>query len=774
VGNFSTLDLGAGNTAAATVTNGYFYISVNKLSPFATIGNCAIAGDNFDGNTANYTMTSPRSNTYPVMRNITINSKSGASHNSSCGIMWQGIWVPYGIDAQQINIVRLDYGLVENVPDTNLANSAHPSYGSGGQDFQTWSHMFVSVTNPFIIYNGYGKLDQVQLSCSNGYAIISMSTANEQGASWDLNIPEFELNSNAATHVSGFGFYMNNNSFGRNAFIDGRNISCSRCNVANSISLTGYQNNLEMTSALDALTVTTNGPGNIVTGTSLSATIGSSRPSMLSNTRTITTLDRRADFVRFNPTTPFNNLDDLWQWPQDISCHGANLYPPIFADAISLTGFYAQLIGCTQDNWLTLRGGPASLNGLPVIGGPRPVLAAAKYQFLASVKCPVITSFGLSVIIRKVSDGSTVTTLNPGTQACTTGYVTLKNTVDLTPYGGGVNYVAVTYNTGEIDLAWQGWRPFVDDVNGVDVTALAPINSPAFTGTPTTPTPGCGATTQIANGTYVTNCAGATLPVPATLAYLGDGSEGALNQTSGSLNLAQGEHWYSSINISAGATVFAGSGNNSLVLRSSGACTIAGTLAYSANINSSSGNASPNLANYGGGGGGGGGGTAAGTVGAHTQANGGGGAAGTAGGGTGGNGVTPTGPVQRIAVSGNPPYTMNQASGYNICGGGGGGAGGTTGGAGGKGGGCIVLVCNSLTFTGTIDVSGQVGVGSAANNSGSGGGGGGGYVLVRSPNIITNTGTINVTGAAGGTCGAFTGCGGGGTGAAGWNMIFNK
>lgn len=260
--------------------------------------------------------------------------------------------------------------------------------------------------------------------------------------------------------------------------------------------------------------------------------------------------------------------------------------------------------------------------------------------------------------------------------------------------------------------------------------------------------------------------------VPGWLQYLGDGSDGALNVTSGSTNL-NGEHWYSSVNISSGATVALNTGEPGLIIRSTGACTIAGTLSVSANTG---GGGVTTTSNYGGGGGGGGGGTAAGAAGSSAGLFGGGGTAGVSSGGTGGTASAPAANGYRIAISGfGMNFSSNLASGTLVAyGGAPGGTGGTGAAVGGKGGNAVVLICASLVFTGTIDASGQAGGNSAANNNGGGGGGGGGFIIVRSPSVTTNTGTINVAGGTGGTCGAFTGCGVGGAGGAGWSKVFTN
>ena len=280
-----------------------------------------------------------------------------------------------------------------------------------------------------------------------------------------------------------------------------------------------------------------------------------------------------------------------------------------------------------------------------------------------------------------------------------------------------------------------------------------------------------------ANGTYLqstgSGCTWSTVSasipdVPSWLLWQGDGSDGAFSCTSGTCAM-RGDNWYTSVNIAAGATAYLHNFNQSyysqpLTIHATGTCTIAGTLSASVNTGADGNNGN----SWGGGsGGGGGGGTAAGTAGNNNGNGSTAGSAGAASGGTGGNASAYDMRDVRLLVTGAPFTTTN----YNLpYGGAKGGNGGSSGATGGYGGGGIVLDCQTINFTGTIDVSGQAGGAATANNTGAGGGGGGGFVIMRSQNL-TNSGTINVSGGAGGSCGAYTGCGAGGNGENGWSEV---
>jgi hypothetical protein len=196
---------------------------------------------------------------------------------------------------------------------------------------------------------------------------------------------------------------------------------------------------------------------------------------------------------------------------------------------------------------------------------------------------------------------------------------------------------------------------------------------------------------------------------------------------------------------------------------------VAGTLGNSPNVPTPGASVGINVyGDFGGGGGGGGGGaTAHGMGGLWTVGNGWveiaeGGSPGAAPGGAGGTGETPNRRQYHTLLSSGSFWP----AGGSIGGMGGGPGGGQPG----DGGGPVILVCESIDFTGTINVSGGRGGPPTANDSGAGGGGGAGYVILSTSNWVANTGKINVAGGAGGSCGEFTGCGAGGSGGNGWSI----
>lgn len=105
-----------------------------------------------------------------------------------------------------------------------------------------------------------------------------------------------------------------------------------------------------------------------------------------------------------------------------------------------------------------------------------------------------------------------------------------------------------------------------------------------------------------------------TSPTPPWLKWLGNGT-GSYTCGSGTCNLG-GESWFRDFTVAQGATVASPAGNEPLIIRATGTCSIQGTISNSAlggNVGISG------KGDFGGGGGGGGGGTAAGKVGSTTQ-----------------------------------------------------------------------------------------------------------------------------------------------------------
>lgn len=223
--------------------------------------------------------------------------------------------------------------------------------------------------------------------------------------------------------------------------------------------------------------------------------------------------------------------------------------------------------------------------------------------------------------------------------------------------------------------------------------------------------------------------------------YLGDGSEGA-KDCNGNL---VGRHYYTTFTIQNGETCT--STGDPLVIRATGACTIAGTLTNSP-ITGGAGSGATATGDWGGSSAGSGAGAANGTAGKATQVTktgnvqvlSGGGTAGTATGGNGGNGANGSSPA---ATGSAFAFRDFLEQGQQFCVGGAGGVqGGSSGTNGASGGGCIILACASINFTGTVDVRGGAATPVTGNSTGEGSAGAGGVAVLSTYNWIANTGSI--------------------------------
>lgn len=307
-------------------------------------------------------------------------------------------------------------------------------------------------------------------------------------------------------------------------------------------------------------------------------------------------------------------------------------------------------------------------------------------------------------------------------------------------------------------------------------TATTATTAANLSGTPALPN-GTTATTQSAGDNSGKLATTASLQLqtgaPLWLQNLGSGADGSYEYSStGSCSTspthcvtsctsgspcsiyALGEVYTTAFMVDSGAYVYsdASKSGGGLVIHSTGACTIAGTMllngVYSAWPNSNKGLG-------GGSSGGSGGGAAVGTTGipGYVSISTGptfgsltGGTAGTSSGGNGANGPSLSANYQRAftnaGAGGLDGLFLTGATGVQ---------GGSTGGAGGEPGGGVVMMCALVNGSGgMIDLSGAYGAPPAANSTGAGSGGGGGVAILSSQQTVSSWPTIYVAGGPGG------------------------
>ena len=343
------------NTASATVSNATGYVTPAGIPLATTIGNCAIAFDDSDGNSSDWVMTPPSSgffgNLGDAMHDVAFTSTSGTPNgkNNSCGFFTQGVWGPYNLDARQINVNRLYWGVAQVCADVNSTQQ------SCSNDFQKWDHGgFGLDTFPWLEYNGGEKvMEDIQITALNGPQIIGAANQFADAATLGyFRMQEFESQSGT------FGWPWRNDGdqniyvgthFGPGGqtnpvLIGGQHNSCIGCSVDGPIVFNGNGNIFEINGNLDSIVVTDNAQGNMLTGGKFSNPFGALQP-----TRPIA-LDPlawpypygllTADFLVFGQagTGIFNNLRDGLLLPQDFAPPGGCGNCKVVTDAQSPIG----------------------------------------------------------------------------------------------------------------------------------------------------------------------------------------------------------------------------------------------------------------------------------------------------------------------------------------------------------------------------------------------------------------------------------------------------
>jgi hypothetical protein len=475
-----------------------------------------------------------------------------------------------------------------------------------------------------------------------------------------------------------------------------------------------------------------------------------------------------------NAANPFRNSDDLLFTCQDWI---NSIYPNNFAGSLCTADGTGSEITHSYLALTMTNAGPYNFYGvntpnvLGVIGNRFPYTTLQMYS---QGRCVGASTCAGSIEVRDIPlSGATNTVLATCAVTYTSAWTT-QGPCSVNIASGTVGDTIAFRNNSfsnsptEVDIAYIGFQVPATLPSGVALV------SPAMSGTPTAPTATGGTnTTQVATTAFVQSAVAANTlltNVPLPLQYFGDGNEGALNVTSGTTNIIPGSHYYTTCNVSSGATLAVVVGafvpvGTPLFLHCKTSATIAGTVSYSNNTGSSTG-INNGTALYGGGSGGGGFGAANGAAGSGYLTGVGGGTAGTSG-VAGGNGTAAPGYVLQMLLDSIFPYSSTSG-----CGGPIGATGGSSGPAGGRGGGCIFITSPTLSFTGTLDVSGVNG-GAGGSNTGGSGGGGGGVVILRSPSFTTNTGTFTLTGGTGGAAGTGTSTAGG-NGATGSSKVYTQ
>jgi hypothetical protein len=475
-------------SASTTVTAAQTYVSVLGLPVTTTIGNAAIAMDDRDGNPANWINPSQSAgNLYTNLWNVGFSSVSG-TYTNDAAIYTQGVWGFYGMDAKNINVRNMQYGVVQGTAESNSY------YQSSANDFAVWEHMSMeSMWTPWIQYNGqFTHITDTEITSTNGpvFSAVGNQWGDHNGGA-RINIQEFEGN------TGGYGFqlaFMNASDFsgtnfggasGSVANINTSNMICDGCGLAGStLNVGGNLNQIQLSSTgTGSITVNDTGLGNNIIGsyyTSPADDIPNAYALARSKVKSTYPLAGKitSNFIwDGNTSTPYND-DDLFIWPQDIIFNKTlGAYATyVAADANAVTGYHLAIpSGKSFANFAQYSNPSTNSLGVITVGTTLPAGKGILY-FRAS--CNSGSTFTLNIAV-----SSPFSSPASGTYSCTTSYAIYSLAYDLTSYSG--KNVSVYVPSGSTPwLDWFAFRPNQASYNGY---TPAPVDSPTFTGTATTP-----------------------------------------------------------------------------------------------------------------------------------------------------------------------------------------------------------------------------------------------------------------------------------------------
>jgi hypothetical protein len=447
-------------TASTTVSNAHTYLSLLNLPVTTTVGNCAIAFDDVDGNPANWAVQNNNQigNWDNILHNVTFTATNSMTNNS-CGIYTQGAWGFYGLDARNFEFRGQTFGIVQGTSELGSW------YQSSSNDYQKWDHgSMESVTDPWISYNGDQlKLEDIELTSDNGPQILSNGNkwSDVAGAGY-INIPEYEGNSGpVGFRIRGTAWTIENTALTESpaqpAYIYTRSSNCISCSATN-LKMGGSNNNMQFSSDFAGGAVSDLGLGNKITSNYSANPLDSIPPREINwtprKTYSNTVGEVSNDFIADgNYATPYSK-NDLFFWPTDLLTGGTPGQWGTFVakDSTSPTGYYLIFPGSgSVSGWQQFGGG--------VVVGTQVPAAPATVVLMA--KCPSGTASATFTV--GITGGSYgYVGIASSTISCTTSYQTYSLPVNFTSYTGGT----VFFSSTTLDAAWIAIRPFQHDYNG--------------------------------------------------------------------------------------------------------------------------------------------------------------------------------------------------------------------------------------------------------------------------------------------------------------------
>lgn len=462
-GTWKTVTLGA--SATTTVSHAHYYISILDLPVATNIGNCGMAFDNLDSNTADWPNPSQvYGSNHSKLQNVNFNATNGApAANNHCGFFDQGVWNSLNTHhSNHVNFYALDYGAVQAPSEIN------PFLSTGG-DFQTWEHMqFFVDRQPWIVYNGgEGNFLNAQFTTLSGPQFMNAANNFADVPGWTINIQEMETwglggdtRFGLRTEGSGFniegevGISADNNNAG---WIDSLFTRCN-CFIASLAPIHLYGAGNYITGSTSTATIDNQGKGNTAWGYNN----GGSYPSGIPYPAARTLIKQKGvpnqsggsepDFAADGyPATPYRH-EDLFLQPDDmiLGTAGTDLWSNLHqTDAAALFGsetFIHSGSNLTQFQPAELSNPIGSPVGSLTIGTNFPAAPGTLY---VSLKCATasVTDFSLTA-----TDGYVATLNIPS--CSTTTLTTYALPFNLTGRTGNVGIKGSGTATHDFWLAW--------------------------------------------------------------------------------------------------------------------------------------------------------------------------------------------------------------------------------------------------------------------------------------------------------------------------------
>ena len=434
--------------ASTTVSNAHTYIAVIGDSAAKNVGNCAIAMDDKDGNSADWVNPHQQiGSNGSSMENVSFNVTGGNFSNPACAVYTQGAHELYALRVRNFGIYSSAYGILQGTAELNSF------YSSSAGDFEIWEHGFINNYEPWISYNGgENELRDIELTVDAGPQILGVNNRSfDYANTWTINIQEFEAANSPTTYgmrITGSGHTLNNTMLaaggGMTANIESTGLTCNSCSVGNTstIELDGSQNIVNGPAV--GTKIVDYGRGNQVYGIYNASPLNglpTTQPYSWLPLKGRSDLIGKAympDFLRDgNPNTTYK-ASDLWIWPQDFEVGNQTAYSDqVQVDTESPAGYdFVFPAGYSYHQFTQF----AATSDQIVLGTVIPQAPAIVY---ASLKCPKgVNQFSFHI----VSSGGYMGGANNVT--CTTSLAT---------YTFPVNFIG---QTGFVSIANAGSNPF--------------------------------------------------------------------------------------------------------------------------------------------------------------------------------------------------------------------------------------------------------------------------------------------------------------------------